>query len=103
MTTLPLTPDTILDAVAAVFPATRDAITGPRRRRNECDARHCAAYILYKYLRYSNRQVGEILGGRDHTTVAISRQAFLNVYQTDRQYRYMANRVLDRLGLIPLT
>lgn len=96
-----MTHETILDAVASIFPATRDAITGPRRRRNECDARHCAAYILYNYLRYSNKQVGDVLGGREQSTVTLARQAFLNAYQTDKSYRGMANRAMELLGITP--
>ena len=93
-----MTPSQIINAVCQVFPVTPEDITGPRRRRNEAEARHCAAHFMWD-LRMSNAEVGRHLGGRDHTAIIGSRQRFNDLYATDKKYRAMADKVAAILGV----
>ncbi|HEX8917419.1 MAG TPA: helix-turn-helix domain-containing protein, partial [Chloroflexota bacterium] len=44
-------------------------LAGPQRERNLAFARHMAMFLLREEARLSLVQVGEHLGGRNHTTV----------------------------------
>lgn len=93
-----LTPDTIFTAIENVFPVTRADIIGPRRRRNEAEARHIFCWILHTHSRMSLTQIGGIIN-RDHSGVRYSVDAAQNLYDTCQPYRRMANKVLDALDL----
>jgi chromosomal replication initiator protein len=62
-------PDTILKIVCKHFHLSLSQITGPSRARDVTYARHIAMYLL----RYSSQrplaEIGELIGGRDHSTV----------------------------------
>ena len=91
------TPTTILEAVSTVFPVTPADILGPRRRKNEAEARHLAMWLCHSELRMSNSQVAKVFN-RDTSATVASRRAFLRFYETDRQYRGMADSVIAALG-----
>ena len=91
------TPETIIRAVAAVFPVTPEEITGPGRQRNQVDARSVVAYLVQKQLRMSNRQTVELLG-RHCRSIAVSyRRRHDDLYTADKQYRNMVDRVIRLL------
>lgn len=94
-----MTTGLIFTAVTSVFPATREDIIGPRRRRNESDARHITVYLLRTHCRLSNSQIGHLLGNRCPSIGAESSRKFLALYATDKKYRAMADRVLAALGV----
>ena len=93
-----LTPDTIFTAIEQVFPVTRADIIGPRRRRNEGEARHLFCWILRRHTRMSLSQIGSYIG-RDHTTIIYAVNRCQALYDTCKQFRLMANKVLDALDL----
>jgi len=62
-------PNKILEAVAEVEGLKVEDLTGQNRSAKIAIPRQLAMYILREYNEISLPQVGELLGGRDHTTV----------------------------------
>ena len=68
----------LIGRVAALFDLTRVELTSASRKRHIVEARQAAAWVLrHAYPRISLQTIGELIGGRDHTTVmyAIARTA----------------------------
>ncbi len=59
----------ILDATAASYGFTLDAICGPSRTRPLVTARQVAMYLVRNLTDYSYPAIARVFGGRDHTTV----------------------------------
>ncbi len=64
-----ITPQMIIDATAASYGFTVDALCGPSRTRPLVTARQVAMYLVRNLTDYSYPAIGRIFGGRDHTTV----------------------------------
>ncbi len=64
-----LTPEAIVHAVTTYFQIDRDELLGKSRRRTVARPRQIAMYLLREETSLSLPQIGEVLGGRDHTTV----------------------------------
>lgn len=58
----------ILAAVANYYGLSPSVLTGKSRKREAAQARHLAMYLLRKHLRLPFKAIGQLLGGRDHTT-----------------------------------
>ena len=64
-----LEPKRVIDVVARFFNLSTDKLLSPDRSRNVALPRQIAMYILREESNFSLPQIGEALGGRDHTTV----------------------------------
>jgi len=64
-----ITPQMILEATAASYGFTVDAICGPSRTRPLVTARQVAMYLVRNLTDYSYPAIARVFGGRDHTTV----------------------------------
>ncbi len=64
-----ITPQIILDATAASYGFTVDALCGPSRTRPLVTARQVAMYLVRNLTDYSYPAIARVFGGRDHTTV----------------------------------
>lgn len=62
-------PAAVVSKTAQYFDFKAGELTGPSRKAPLATARHTAMYILYKELEVPYEKIGEIFGGRDHTTV----------------------------------
>ena len=65
----PIDSDAVLSAVARHFTVSLEALRGKSREHGVAWARQVAMYILRKETPASLLQIGQLLGGRDHTTV----------------------------------
>lgn len=92
----------VLNAVCSVFPVTIEELVGPRRRRNEADARKCAAWLLYGQ-GMSNAQVAATLGGRNPSSVIYLRRQHQILMGNDANYERMATTAMTRLLTPPFT
>ena len=59
----------IVREVAKQYGLSADAIIGERRTREVIVARQHAMWRLVRAQRWSMRRIGQVLGGRDHTTI----------------------------------
>jgi len=64
-----VTAEQIIEAVCEYFGLEISALKSRQRHHAVAFARQIAMYLLREELHYSSLQIGEILGGRDHTTV----------------------------------
>src|SRR5712692_477317 len=67
--TTPSDPQTIVQAVSSYFNVTVAALTGKSRAKPIAEARHVAMYLLREDADLALKQVGLILGHRDHSTI----------------------------------
>lgn len=71
---LEVTIDKIFTAVVKKYNISREDIVGQKRQKEIMLARHVTIYLLLEITELSTGRVGDILGGRDHTTVISSRK-----------------------------
>jgi chromosomal replication initiator protein len=64
-----LSPQQILDAVARHYKVSAEQLTGPSRARAVSVPRQLAMYLIRRETGASLPAIGELLGGRDHTTI----------------------------------
>jgi chromosomal replication initiator protein len=62
-------PIKVISTVAKYFDFKNKELLGPSRKADLVVARHIAMYLLRDSLGLQHAKVGEIMGGRDHTTV----------------------------------
>ncbi len=81
------TPDEILQAVAHYYGLEVDLLTGKGRKKEVVKARQMAMYLAREETKASLPQVGELLGGRDHTTVMYGHNKIASLVETDDSLR----------------
>jgi chromosomal replication initiator protein len=62
-------PQAVINKAAQYFSFKVSELTGSSRKAPLTAARHVAMYLLYEELSLPYVQIGELFGGRDHTTV----------------------------------
>jgi chromosomal replication initiator protein len=83
-----ISPQEVLDAVAAYFSVKTTALKGPKRDRPIARPRQVVMYLCKTELGMTLEDVGGLLGGRDHTTVMhgaelITKEISTNVHLRD--------------------
>lgn len=78
----------IISLVAKHHQVKTSEIKGGSRKKNIAIARHIAAYFLRKELQMPLQQVGQILGGRDHTTIMHAEEKIEKLFSTNQQIRH---------------
>lgn len=68
-----VTPDKIVNAVCSYFKQTKEDLMGKGKKADLVKARQICAYLLCEMLSLPLVSVGNILGGRDHTTIMYAR------------------------------
>jgi chromosomal replication initiator protein len=92
-----LEPGDVLNAVAGVFGVTRDRLTGRDRSREVALPRQVAMYLLREEASISLPQIGEALGGRDHTTVLYACEKVSDMIERDDRLRRQVIQVREQL------
>ena len=64
-----LTPDMVINAVANYYDLTPDKLTSKLRSAEISTARNVAMFICRDYLEFKYEKIGQLFGGRKHTTV----------------------------------
>ena len=64
-----LTPEIVINAVANYYDLTPDKLTSKLRNADISEARNVAMFICRDYLELKYEKIGQIFGGRKHTTV----------------------------------
>ncbi len=81
--TTPREPQAIVQAVSGYFNVAVAALTGKSRARPIAEARHVAMYLLREDADLAFKQVGFILGQRDHSTIIHGVQKITNAMAGD--------------------
>jgi chromosomal replication initiator protein len=90
-------PDDIIERVAEVFGVTVERMLGRDRSREIALPRQIAMYLLREEANISLPQIGETLGGRDHTTVMYGCEKIAEMLESDERIRRQVLEVKERL------
>jgi chromosomal replication initiator protein len=94
-----ISPDKILEIVAAEWSGevTVDALIGPNRSQKNAEPRQVAMYFLRHLTDASLPQIGDVLGGRDHSTVMYSIDKIQEKMKNDDKFRSKVKQIEARI------
>ena len=92
-----LEPGQIIDAVADVFGLSRDELVGRSRSHDIALPRQVAMYLMREEVNASLPQIGEALGGRDHTTVMYACEKVADMIERDDRLRRQVLQIREHL------
>jgi chromosomal replication initiator protein len=90
-------PDKIVELVAREWKISEDDLLGRDRSQKVAEPRQVAMYLMRKETDASLPQIGEALGGRDHTTVMYAIQKIANQIETKADLRKRVISVKQQL------
>ncbi|HJS20874.1 MAG TPA: chromosomal replication initiator protein DnaA [Anaerolineales bacterium] len=90
-------PEKIIELVAKEWQTTVDALMGRDRSQKIAQPRQVAMYLLRKETDASLPQIGEVLGGRDHTTVMYAIEKITSDIETKTDLRKRVVNVKQQL------
>jgi chromosomal replication initiator protein len=90
-------PERIVELVAREWKTTAEALLGRDRSQKVAEPRQVAMYLMRKETDASLPQIGEVLGGRDHTTVMYAIHKIANQIETRAELRKRVINVKQQL------
>jgi len=95
----PVTAEFIVRMVAEAHGLSLQDLKGPKRHRGVSLPRQVAIYLIRKHTRASFPTIGEILGGRSHSTIVAGLQAIEKALPHDASLQGLVRDIEDRLHL----
>jgi chromosomal replication initiator protein len=92
-----IAPEKIIELVAREWQTSVDALIGRDRSQKIAQPRQVAMYLLRKETDASLPQIGEVLGGRDHTTVMYAIEKITNEIETKTDLRKRVVNIKQQL------
>ncbi len=92
-----LEPTQIIRAVAEVFGLSPEELVGRGRSRAVALPRQVAMYLMREEVNASLPQIGEVLGGRDHTTVMYACEKVADMIERDDRLRRQVLQIREHL------
>jgi len=92
-----IAPEKIIELVAHEWQTSVEALLGRDRTQKIAEPRQVAMYLMRKETDASLPQIGEVLGGRDHTTVMYAIQKIANEIETKSDLRKRVINVKQQL------
>jgi chromosomal replication initiator protein len=92
-----ISPSKILEIVAAEGEITVDALIGPNRSQKNAEPRQVAMYLLRHLTDASLPQIGDVLGGRDHSTVMYSIDKIQEKMKNDQKFSSRVKQIEARI------
>lgn len=89
--------DIIIDTVCGYFSIDRATLTGKKKNKEIVDPRQICIYLITEFLPLPLVAIGQIFGGRDHTTVMHSRD---KIAESVKAGGRVANQVKDLRNMI---
>jgi chromosomal replication initiator protein len=93
----PVSPDQVINAVADYYRVSVDDLKGRGRNKEVVTPRQMAMYLMRESTGASLPQIGDALGGRDHTTVMYSVEKIAQEVEQDDQRRREMLAIKERL------
>ncbi len=90
-------PVDVLEVVSDIFGVSKDRIMGRERTREVTLPRQVVMYLLREESGVSLPQIGEFVGGRDHTTVMYACDKISDLMETDDRVRRQVLQIRERL------
>lgn len=94
---LPPTPPEIAKNVARELQQTFESMKGPSRKAGVVRARGLAMYLIRKWTQSSFQHIGELFGGRDHTTVMHACRKIEEDLENDPELLQCSERLRQKL------
>ncbi len=95
-----LTPELLINIVSDHMNVSYDDITSSKRSKDIATARQIVMYLCRKYLdRYSLQQIGDALGGRDHSTVLNGVEKIKSMIDTDSNMKITIETIEKKLNV----
>jgi len=93
----PVAPDRIIRMVASAFNISEDDLLGKVRTKEIALPRQVAMYLMREESDASLPQIGNSLGGRDHTTVMYACDKIADMIERDDRFRRQVFQIRDKL------
>lgn len=93
-----LSPEKIMDVVCNFYHVTKSELIGKKRNKELVEPRQMCIYLMSDLLTIPLTSIGEIMGGRDHTTVIHSRDKVAELIKTDNKTRIIASDLRDLIS-----
>jgi chromosomal replication initiator protein len=90
-------PTQVVDVVASAFGVTRERMLGRDRTQEVALPRQIAMYLLREEANVSLPQIGEALGGRDHTTVMYACEKVRDMIERDDHLRRRVLQIREQI------
>jgi chromosomal replication initiator protein len=94
------TPDAVIAVVAEAFEVSVEDLKGNSRRREISFARQIGMYLIRQHTGLSLPKVGEVFGGKDHTTVLYSCDKIAQLRNTDPNLSQTLRQLSDRINVV---
>ncbi|MFZ2152823.1 MAG: chromosomal replication initiator protein DnaA [Microgenomates group bacterium] len=88
-----LNPRHIISVCAKQFNLKTSDLCGNSRQKDLVTARHITAYLLLNEIHLPLKEVGHLLGGRDHTSIMHARDKVVTDLSTNPQLRSLINQI----------
>lgn len=92
-----INPEEVIETVCQIYHIPRQRLLSAERSRKVALPRQIAMYLLHKEAQCSLPQIGELLGGRDHTTVLYGCEKIEDLLDRDEQLRRQVNQIRQQL------
>ena len=92
-------PKSVLDIISEVFSVPIDDLKSNSRRREISQARQIGMYLLRQHTDLSLPKIGEVFGGKDHTTVLYSCDKIAQLVKKDLNMAQTIRELSDRISL----
>lgn len=93
-----LSPRQVINIICEYFKIEQADLTGPKRIKELVLPRHLVMHILSEELNLTVKKIGELLGGRDHTTVMHGRDRIKNLILTNREVQRLSIELKQQLS-----
>lgn len=93
----PVTVDKIMEEVARTYGVTTADILSSKRNAKVSSARQITAYIVREITQMSMENIGEALGGRDHSTMVYSIQQIEDKMKENRQLKATVDDIIKNI------
>lgn len=87
----------LLSVCAKHFNLKTGDLCGSSRKKELVTARHITAYLLINEIKLPLKEVGELLGGRDHTSIMHARDKIASELSTSPQLKELINQIKSSL------
>ncbi|MEL7039461.1 MAG: chromosomal replication initiator protein DnaA [Cyanobacteria bacterium J06592_8] len=91
-------PEAVISIVAETFKVSVDDLKGSSRRREISLARQVAMYLMRQHTDLSLPKIGELFGGKDHTTVMYSCEKITQLRGKDLELTQTLRQLSDRIN-----
>lgn len=92
-------PESVIKAVSEMYNVSIEDLKGSSRRREISVARQIGMFLMRQHTDLSLPKVGEVFGGKDHTTVMYSCEKIANQKDNDVELARSLRQLSDRISL----